>query len=155
MAEYTINSIQLPNGDICNIQDTTYNIATDTTDGLMSAADKVKLNNEYGVLDETGTTKVNIGYDKIGFNEQSNIMEAVCIIRNVSNNHDGIVVCKDNKYGIVDLETGKMIIKCEVDKIYSKTYDSEENKYYVEIKETEIDLQEYIEYINTTTVITN
>lgn len=116
---------------------------------------KVKLNNEYGVLDKTGTTKVNIGYDKIGFNEQSNTIEPVCIIRNVINNHDGIVVCKDNKYGIVDLENGKMIIECEVDKIYSKVYDKEENKYYVEIKETEIDLQEYIDYVNTTTVITN
>ena len=116
---------------------------------------KVKLNNEYGILDENGETKVNIGYDKIGFNEKSNTIESVIIIRNVFNNHDGIVVCKDNKYGIVDLKTGKMIINCDVDKIYSKIYDSEENKYYVEIKETELDLQEYIDYINTTTVVTN
>ena len=116
---------------------------------------KVKLNSEYGVLDETGATKVNIGYDKIGFKEESNTIESVCIIRNVVNNHDGIVVCKDSKYGIVDLKTGKTIIKCEVDKIYSKIYDSEENKYYVEIKDTEVDLQDYIEYVNTTTVITN
>lgn len=116
---------------------------------------KVKLNNEYGVLSETGEKKVNIGYDKIGFNENSNTMQSVCIIKDLVNKHDGIVVCKDNKYGIVDLETGKMIIKCQVDKIYSKTYDSEENKYYVEIDDEEIELKEYMDELNTTTIITN
>lgn len=43
MATYTINSIVLPNGDTCELQDTTYPLAAINTNGLMSATDKVKL----------------------------------------------------------------------------------------------------------------
>ena len=44
MATYTIKAVQLPNGDLCNIIDTTYSTATESTDGLMSSSDKTKLN---------------------------------------------------------------------------------------------------------------
>ena len=113
---------------------------------------KVKLSNKYGILNEEGKIIVGIEYDKIGFNEKSNVAEAVTIIKNIQNNDIGIVVCNNNKYGIVNVNTGKMIINCEVDKIYSKKGD---NKYYIELEGTEVELNTYIEYINTTTIITN
>ncbi|MBQ3145187.1 MAG: WG repeat-containing protein [Clostridia bacterium] len=116
---------------------------------------KVRLNNKYGILNEEGKIIVNLEYDKIGFDESSSLTEAVYIIKDINNKQNGIVVCKNNKYGIAELETGKIILNCEVDKIYSKNTDSEDNKYYIELKGTEIELDRYIEYVNTTTVVTN
>lgn len=113
---------------------------------------KVKLSDKYGILNEEGKIIVGIEYDKIGFDEKSNVAEAVTIIKNIQNNDIGIVVCNNNKYGIVNANTGKMIINCETDKIYSK---KEDNKYYIELQGREVELSAYIEYINTTTVITN
>lgn len=43
MATHTISQIVLPNGDVCNLKGGSYSPATTTTDGLMSAVDKVKL----------------------------------------------------------------------------------------------------------------
>lgn len=116
---------------------------------------EVKLNNKYGVLDETGKLIVNIEYDKLGFDENSNLSERTLIIKNLNSNQNGIVVCKTAKYGIVNLTTGQMVINCDVDKIYSKTNSSGEKQYYIQLQNTEIDLSKYIEYINTTTVVTN
>lgn len=116
---------------------------------------EVKINNKYGVLDETGKLIINIEYDKIGFNEQSNLTEPVIIIKKLENNQNGIVVCKNNKYGIINLETKRVIIECETSKIYAKPSNSKEKEYYVQLEDTEIELNRYIEYINTTTVVTN
>lgn len=115
---------------------------------------KVKLNGKYGVIDDTGRIVTSIEYDKIGFSEKSNITQPVSIIKKLDGNNDAIVVCKDNKYGIVDLKTNEMIIECQVDKIYSKNSDKE-TKYYIEIQNNEIELDRYIQYVNTTTVVTN
>ena len=54
MANYTINKIVLPNGDVCSLQDTTYSNATASAAGLMSAADKTKLD---GILTEPIETR--------------------------------------------------------------------------------------------------
>lgn len=116
---------------------------------------EAKLNDKYGVLDETGKLIVNIEYDKLGFNEDSNLTEPTLIIQNLDNDQDGIIVCKDGKYGIVNLKTGQTIINCDLEKIYSRTNSSGEKKYYVQLQNTEVDLDRYIEYINTTTVVTN
>lgn len=116
---------------------------------------EVKLNNKYGVLNETGKLIVNIEYDKLGFTENSNLNEPTLIVENLNNDQDGIIVCKEGKYGIVSLKTGQTIINCEVDKIYSKTSSNGEKQYYIQLQNTEIDLDRYIEYINTTTVVTN
>ena len=115
---------------------------------------QVKLNNKFGVINQNGQMIVNIEYDKIGFKTSSNIMESALIIENLDG-QEGIVVCKSGKYGIVSLKTGKMIIDCNVDKIYSKSSSNREQTYYIELQNTEIELARYIEYINTTTVVTN
>lgn len=116
---------------------------------------KVKLNGKYGVIEETGKIVTSIEYDKIGFSENSNLTEPVCIIKNINNGNDGIVVCKDNKYGISDMKTGEMVIECEVDKIYTKVSDVEDI-YYIEFKNRELELNRYIEYVKSVaTNVTN
>ena len=104
---------------------------------------QAKLNGNYGILNEQGQVIVNIEYDEIGYNK------SLFIIKNINNNQDGLVVCKNNKYGIVNLKTGEIIVDCEVDKIYNR-----DGNYYVEVQNNEIELPKYIEYINTT-VVTN
>lgn len=115
---------------------------------------EVKINNKYGVLSENGKIAIKIEYDKIGFSEKSNLIEPALIIKNLNNKQSGIVVAINNKYGIANLQTGEMIIKCELDKIYSKTSNSEEKEYYIKLGDSEVKLNEYLNYINTT-IITN
>lgn len=116
---------------------------------------EVKLNNKYGLLDKTGKLVVNIAYDKLGFSETTNSAEATLIVENLSSNEDAIVVCNAGKYGLVSLTTGKVILNCDLEKIYSRTDDLGKKQYYVQIQNTEVSLARYIEYINTTTVVTN
>ncbi len=111
---------------------------------------QVKLNDKYGIIDEEGKIIVNLEYDEIGYFTNSKQEKPLIIIKNLNNDQDGLIVCKDKKYGIVDLKTGETIVNCDLDKIYYK-----DNEYYIELLETEIRLSMYIEYINTTTVVTN
>ena len=54
MAEYTISKIKLPNGDICDLIDTTYSEVTQSTSGLMPSGDKSKLDGlEIATVQET------------------------------------------------------------------------------------------------------
>lgn len=115
---------------------------------------EVKMNNKYGVLDETGKLLVKIEYDKIGFNETSNSTEPALLIKNLDNKQNGIIVCMNNKYGIVNLQTGQTILKCELDKIYARTSNSKEKEYYVKIGDREVSLKEYLEEDNIT-IVTN
>lgn len=115
---------------------------------------QVKLNNKFGILNKSGQTIVNAEYDKIGFTSSSNTIESTLIIKDI-NDQDGIVVCKNGKYGLISLSTGRAIFDCNVDKIYSKTDNNGKKSYYIELQNTEIDLATYIDYINTTTVVTN
>lgn len=115
---------------------------------------QVKHNNKYGVLDETGTVIINTEYDMIGYNS-NNQNESVLIIENVNNEEDGIVVCNNGKYGVVSIDTGKIVLNCDLEKIYAKTLNDDNVEYYVQIEGYEYELEEYIKYVNTTTVVTN
>lgn len=61
MASYTISKIMLPNGDICNLQDTTYTAASTGAAGLMSAADKGKLDAMEVASTSEALAAVNLG----------------------------------------------------------------------------------------------
>lgn len=115
---------------------------------------EIKLNSKIGVVNEKGEIVANIEYDSIGVSDISQGNGSKFIIENLDN-QNGLIVCKDSKYGIVNIETGQMIINCDVEKIYCKNENSEEKKYYVQVQNTEIELNQYIEYVNTTTVVTN
>ena len=69
-------------------------------------------------------------------------------------NKDGIVVSKNNGYGIISLETGREIVPPvkEVSKIYAKTNSKNENEYFVEFNGQEAELSKYAEYVNTISV---
>lgn len=115
---------------------------------------QIKLNNKYGILNDKGKIIVNPIYDKIGYTERTSTREPALIIKDIDGKN-GIVVCSNNKYGIIDIENGATIMPCTVDKIYFKIDDERKKHYYVELQNTEIDIQKYIDYINTSTVVTN
>ena len=75
---------------------------------------EVKLNNKYGIINKEGKVIANTEYDKLGYaGDKTKEQNAVLIIKNVYDNKDGIVVCKNNKYGILDIETGREITPVE------------------------------------------
>lgn len=113
---------------------------------------EVKQNNKYGVLNDKGDTIINIEYDSLGYkgNEENG---SVLIIEGInSGKDDGMIVYKDGRYGIANIKTGDLILKCELEKIYSKTSEDDKITYYVQIKGYDYTLEEYIKYVNTTVV---
>ena len=118
---------------------------------------QVSQNDKYGVLDKDGNKIIDIEYDNIGYNYQNKEQsELLLIVEDINNkNEKGLVVCKDGKYGIINIKTGETILNCELEKIYKKTLEDGTQNYYIQIKGYEYELEEYVEYINTTTVITN
>ena len=112
---------------------------------------EVKQNNKYGVLDDKGNMIINTEYDRLGYNS-SNEKESVLIIENINNKEDGMVVCQNGKFGVVSIETGETILNCELEKIYGKMLEEDKVKYYVQVQGYEYELEEYIKYVNTTTV---
>ena len=116
---------------------------------------EVKLNNKYGIINKEGKVIANTEYDKLGYaGDKTKEQNAVLIIKNVYDNKDGIVVCKNNKYGILDIETGREItpVESEITKIYSKTDNTGKKEYYVELSNQEVLLSKYVEYVNTISV---
>lgn len=116
---------------------------------------EVKLNNKYGIINKEGKVIANTEYDKLGYaGDKTKEQNAVLIIKNVYDNKDGIVVCKNNKYGILDIETGREItpVESEITKIYSKIDNTGKKEYYVELSNQEVLLSKYVEYVNTISV---
>ena len=116
---------------------------------------EVELNKKVGVIDEKGNIIVNIEFDKLGCYENTSLREPVLIIKDLNESKEYLVVCNEGKYGLVDMKTGETILSCETEKIYGKKDKSGKIQYYVQQQQTEIELNKYIEYINTTTVIAN
>ena len=116
---------------------------------------EVKLNNKCGVINEKGTIIANTEYDRLGYaGDKTKNQNGVLILKEVYENKDGIVVCKDNKYGILNLESGREIapISSDVTKIYSKEDNKGNKEYYIEFQNQEVLLSKYIEYVNTISV---
>lgn len=112
---------------------------------------KVKQNNKYGMLDENGNVIINTEYDGLGSNNYRNNLDL--IIQDIDNNkQDGIIVNKNGKYGIINIKTGETILDCTLDRIYYKTSENNKITYYVQVQNSEITLEEYIKYANTTVV---
>lgn len=113
---------------------------------------QVRLSGKYALIDEEGKLIVNEVYDSIGYNSQDNSQESVLAIKDLGKDKvNALVVCKEGKYGLINLDDGTSIVDCSLDKIYSKN-ENGEKKYYIQLQEQEISLDKYIEYINTTTV---
>lgn len=123
----------------------------------------LKKDNKWGFADKNGNIIVNIEYDKLGYVEESflrqyetgknannNIVETIEPSTQKSINNviviseiQGIVIGKNDKYGVVD-KIGKVIIPCEYDKIYSITNEGKE-EVYLEKDGRTTKLSKYIE----------
>lgn len=113
---------------------------------------EVKKGGKSAIINEKGMPIVNDAFDRLGCNFESATEESVLVIKDFGKEKaNALVVCKQGKYGLINLNNGSVIINCSVDKIYSKN-ESGEKKYYIQLEEKEISLDQYVAYINTTTV---
>lgn len=114
----------------------------------------VTKNQQYGVIDSEGNVIVDIDYDALVCKgDERNNINSVVIIRNINgNDDDGIVVCKNSKFGIVNLTNGETILECMADKINSRTNAEGKEDYFVTTKEGEKALSEYIKNANEVTI---
>lgn len=113
---------------------------------------QVKLAGKYGIINAKGEPIINNLYDSMGYDTKTTTEQSVLVIKDFGKDKvNALVVCKDGKYGLVNLNNGATIIDCVVDKIYSKN-ENRENKYYIQLQEKEIPLDQYVTNINTTTV---
>ena len=110
----------------------------------------VQQNNKQGIMNENGEIIGNIEFDSMGIIDRNN-KNNLLILKNTANIELGIIVCKDQKYGIINAKNGKFIVQCELDNI---SYEIENNNivYYIEINNQKATLERYINYINTTVV---
>lgn len=113
---------------------------------------QVKLAGKYGVIDGEGKFILNNDYDSMGYKAQKNMEQSVLVIEEFGKDKQNLlIVCKQGKYGLVDLKTGKPVGDCILEKVYSKN-ESGETKYYIQLQEKEFELNAYIEKLNTTTI---
>lgn len=99
---------------------------------------KVKRLEKYGVVREDGSIVNEIKYDSIGYPEKKSAeINYTLIIPNLNENiPQSIVVCGDKKYGLIDLETGREVIPCMLEGIYSKVDDS--TVFYAQIQKDKV-----------------
>ncbi len=113
---------------------------------------KVKLAGKYGIIDGNGKPIINNEYDNMGYTTQSTTEQTVLVIKEFGKNKENLlVVCKEGKYGLVNLSDGKAIGDCILDKVYGKIENGQE-KYYIQLQDKEFSLDDYIKSINTTKV---
>lgn len=114
---------------------------------------KVKRLNKYGVMKEDGNVLNDVQYDSIGYPEnKSEKTNYTLIIPKLNENiPQSIVVCNSNKYGLLNLETGREVVPCNLDGIYSVTKD-EQIYYLVETQNNKMFLESYINKLNSVTV---
>ena len=111
------------------------------------------------IANKEGKPVVLDNFDSIGIVSNSLIDQSVVVIKDLAIKNDsgkkettGLVVCKQGKYGIIDLQEGKVVVDCTLDSIYRKTEDNV-SKYYIQrlikgqVKEQL--LEEYIDELNT------
>lgn len=110
---------------------------------------KVKRLEKYGVIREDGSIVNEIKYDSIGYPEnKSEEINYTLIIPNLNENiPQSIIVCNNRKYGLIELETGKEVVTCILEGIYSKAEDN--SVFYVEIQKDKLySLETFVENLN-------
>ena len=113
---------------------------------------EVKLAENHAIVNEEGKLVTNNVYNSVGYNSQNALEESVLVIESIEDKNVNIlVVYKDGKYGLLNLDNGNPIGDCVLDKVYSKT-ETGEKVYYIELQGQKVLLDAYIERVNTTTV---
>ena len=120
----------------------------------------LKKDNKWGLADKNGEIILNMEYDSLGYvektetvvenpnNKKNSVVVTTAPEKSINNvilipEIEGIVVGKNNKYGVVD-SIGKMIIPCEYNKIYSITNEGKD-EIYLEKDGRVIKLYKYLE----------
>ena len=114
---------------------------------------KVEKLDKYGIMTEEGKIINEIEYDSIGYpeNKEREINYTLIVPELNENIPESIVVCKDGKYGLIELETGETIIDTNLKGIYSAT-DDEQVYYIVETETQKAFLENYVDSLNKITV---
>lgn len=110
---------------------------------------KVKRLEKYGVIKEDGSLIGEIKYDGIGYpeNKAEEINYTLIIPKLNENIPQSIVVCSDKKYGLMELETGKEIVSCILEGIYSTTDNN--NFFYAKLQKDKVySLETFVENLN-------
>lgn len=79
----------------------------------------VKQGNKWGLFDKKGKVLIDMELDSIGCTRttvRDKVVNNLLIIPDI----EGIVICKNGKYGIVN-STGKVLVPCAVETVYSTT----------------------------------
>lgn len=100
----------------------------------------VMKNEKWGMFDKNGNQLLDIIYDSLGYvagTSRDTVENNLLVIPEI----EGIVVCKDEKYGIVN-SIGKFIAPCAFDKIYSITNQGKDT-YYLTYGTQTMTLEEY------------
>ena len=115
---------------------------------------KVEKTGKHGVVTEDGDVLGEIEYDIIGYPKDENIgINYTLIIPEINENiPESIVVAKNGKYGLIELETGEEILECNLKAIYSATGKDEVEYYIVETETEQLFLEKYVESLNRITV---
>lgn len=111
----------------------------------------VKKDGKYGLYNKDGEQVLNISYQGFGYkstatsttsgNEQSVLLIPASVGIN------GIVINKDDLYGVLDATTGKIIFPCVYNKIYAITRNGK-TTYYADWNGGTIDIKEYLKEEN-------
>ena len=100
----------------------------------------VKKNEKWGLFDKNGNQLLDTVYDSLGYiseNKKDTAENNLLIIPEI----EGIVICKDEKYGIIN-STGKWLAPCQFEKIYSIT-NLGKDTYYLTYGTQTITLEDY------------
>lgn len=110
---------------------------------------KVKRLEKYGIVREDGSIIGEIKYDEIGYpeNKSEEINYTLIIPKLNENIPKSIVVCSDKKYGLLELETGKEVVSCILEGIYSTTDNN--NFFYAKLQKDKVySLENFVENLN-------
>lgn len=108
---------------------------------------KVERLGKFGIMKEDGSIINKINFTSIGYPEnKSEEIKYSLIVPNLNENIPiSIIVCKDSKYGLIELDTGKEIIPCILEGIYNK----EDGNYYAQVQnKNEYSLEVFVENLN-------
>lgn len=116
---------------------------------------EVSKDKKYGIMKKDGTMLTDIEYDQIGYKaDRSKKINYTLIIPDLDGKTGRtIVICQDEKYGLINLSNGKIFVKPDTaDKIY-EIEELGEIKYKAEVDEETYPLDEFIEKVNAQTMI--
>ena len=107
-----------------------------------------KKDNQFGIIDKDGLIVASPVYDKIGFDENKtqNIESTLVIPEIINGIGKTIVVEKDNKYGLVEIDRRIIILDCVFDGIYARNIEDGVN-YFAKSNGQEYSLYDYLEYV--------